>query len=248
MTASAEPRLARPRPCGSRTSTSSGIPRAAPRRCTRCSACTRRSSCPTSRSRGGSPPICASASRPRRRRATRRRSSSTRRCSSPPAPGQLVGEASPSYLRSRVAAEEIARRAPGRADRRRVARAGRVPSLDAPRDGPEPGRGRARPAPRDGRRGDACGRAGRRAGSPRRRCCATPTASATSSSCAATRTVRARSGAGADLRRLPRRQRGDVCGVSCASSASTTSSPSSSSRRTRACGCARCAATTPSTR
>ena len=42
----------------------------------------------------------------------RRRSSSTPPCSPPPRPEQLVGEASPQYLRSRVAAGAIAEVAP----------------------------------------------------------------------------------------------------------------------------------------
>ena len=216
MTASAERAGSRAVARGSRTSSSSATPRAAPRRCTRCCAATRRSSCPTSRSHAGSRPTCASCFQaygagvhpqtleeylalfePRRGRAARRR-------------GLSVLPA----LAGRGAADRAA--AARRAHHRDPARAGQLPALDAPAAAPEPRRGRrpicaARSSTRRSWRADGTTLLRysdhvRYVEQLRRY----------------ERGVRARAGAGADLRRLPRRQRGHRAGACCASSASTT--------------------------
>ena len=217
-----------PRGRGCPTSSSSGTPRAAPPRCTRCSAATRRSSCPTSRSRSSSPRDL-------------RRARHAAAAGGPPetleeylslfsaaGPEQLAGEASPSYLWSR--------------DRRRRAIAEVQPAariiaiLREPasflhslhlqllqnrrrdREGPAHGdRARARAARGQARPGTAA---------LARRRCATPSGCATSSSCAATtRAFAPRAGAGPDLRRLPRATTTARCARCCASSKSTRRTP-----------------------
>ena len=87
---------------------------------------------------------CARALTNRARAAARTRSRATSRCSPARGADQLAGEASPQYLRSEHAAREIARAAPGRADRRDPARAGQLPALAAPAARRHAHRGRAR--------------------------------------------------------------------------------------------------------
>ena len=143
--------------------------------------------------------------------------------------GSCVGEASPQYLRSRAAAGAIAEVRPGAQDHRDPARAGELPALVPPADGLQRRRDRARLRARRSRSSPSAARGRhipRGSPPPGSRCC-TPNTSATSSSCAASTThFPPRAGAGADLRGLPRRQRGDACAACCASSASTSSSPS----------------------
>ena len=147
----------------------------------------------------------------RRSRTCPRRWRSTPRCSRGARPDQLIGEASPSYLRSHTAAARIAEVQP---DARIIAILREPASFlrsvhlqfvqSAHRDRVRPAQGaRARGRQAPGQAPPAPLARGRRR-------CSTPSTCATSSSCAATTTVFAtRTGAGADLRRLSRRQRGD---------------------------------------
>ncbi len=146
---------------------------------------------------------------PVRRRRRPRRSRSTSRCSRGRARSSASGEASSSYLWSRTAAAAIADVQPGRAHHRDPARAGELPALAAPAAAAnhleveqdfrkalalEQARREGRHIPRRSHRPQLLHllrpRALRRAAAP------------------LPRAVRARADAGADLRRLPRRQRG----------------------------------------
>ncbi len=113
-----------PRRQGARLLHRRGTPSAAPPRCTRCSGATRRSSCPTPRSRGSSSPELRS----RNRKPSDLRPETlerTPRCSRPRVRTSVLGEASPSYLMSHTAAAPHRRGAAARAHRRDPARARR---------------------------------------------------------------------------------------------------------------------------
>ena len=123
--------------------------------------------------------------------------------------GPAVGEASSSYLSSSTAARGIAEVQPGGADHRDPARARELPALAAPAAAAEPHRERAEPAPGDRARARAA--QGRQI--PRRS--PRPQALLYSEHVRYVEQLRryhdvfaAGAGAGADLRRLPRRQRG----------------------------------------
>ena len=128
---------------------------------------------------------------------------------SPAAPGQRVGEASSSYLWSRTAAARIAELQPRRAHHRDPARARELPALAASAAAADPRRDRERPAQGD------------RAGGATAPGQADPAPLAPARALLYSEHVRyveqlrryhalsRRAGAGADLRRLPRRQRGD---------------------------------------
>ena len=153
-----------------------------------------------------SPATCARCSAARRTPA-RTRSRSTCALFAGARREQRAGEASPSYLRSRDAPPgEIAQLQPDGAHHRDPARAGQLPALAAPA---------AAAGPRRGREGSAQGALEARARKAHRRgpdaaCAALLRARALRRAAAPLpRGVRARAGAGADLRRLPRRQRGD---------------------------------------
>ena len=197
----------------SRTSSSSATPSAARRRCTRCCAAIPRSSCRMLKE----PRFFAELRRMRprfRSRAAparcRRRSSSTWRCSPPREPEQRVGEASPSYLRSRTAAGAIAEVQPDAriiAILREPASFLRSLHLQLVQTHVETEKDLRKALALEERR-----RAGRQ--SPARS--ARPTDLLYSDHVRYVEQlrryharVRARAGAGADLRRLPLRQRGD---------------------------------------
>ena len=192
------------------TSSSSGTPRAARPRCTRCSRATRRSTCPTSRSRGSSRATCA----PRFAAAEQRGCRETleeylalfdgRRAASsawarPRRP--TCGRAPPPSA--------IAAAAARRADHRDPARAGELPALAAPAAAADHVE-----TEKDLRKAIALEAPAGRQTVPRRS--HRPQLLRYSDHVRYVEQLRryrrgvpARAGAGADLRRLPRRQRGD---------------------------------------
>ena len=231
MTASTEPAADAQRPRsgdGSPTSSSSGTPRAAPRRCTRCCGATRRSTCPTPRSRGSS------------RRDMRPRFQ-PRRAGVAPAdargvPGAVRRRAARAARRRGVVVLPVVahrrrarspRCAPEARDHRDPARARELPALAAPAAAADPRRGREGPA-----HGDRARAGARREGKHIPRRSHRPQLLQYSDHVRYVEQLRryharvpARADAGADLRRLPRGQRGDACARCCASSTWTTTRP-----------------------
>ena len=149
--------------------------------------------------------------------------------------GQLVGEASPQYIRSQTARW---RRSPrcgrtrgsSRSCASRRASCARCTCSWWRRTSSPSGTSRRAIAlePRQAR-----GQAASRGARSRRSRCSTPITCATPSSCAGCTMRSRRAGAGADLRRLPPRQRGDGASGAARSSASTRLARSRRSRRSR---------------
>ena len=186
-----------------------GTSSAAPRRCTRCSGVTRRSSCPTPRSCGSSRRSCARATASRAACAQRRSSSYTalfaRRASGPARRRGLAVLPDVAHGRSPHRGGAAATRASSRScASRRPSCAPFTCSACATTSRPRPTSPGAR------------ARAGRRGGEQIPRHCARPhellvlrPRALCRAAAPISRGVCTRADAGADLRRLPRRQRGD---------------------------------------
>ena len=206
---------------GCRISSSSVTPRAAPRRCTRCSAAIRRSSCPTSRS-----PLLRT--RPERVAGARRmgfraRWRSTCRCS--PLPAGSSASARRRRHMARAGPRRHRRAAARCAHHRDPARAGKLPALTAPAAAAGHIETETGSAQGDGARGGR--REGRRipdARVDRGRCC-TQSMFNTSSSCADITLYFPGADAGSHLRRFQRGKRGDGANGCCGSWVSTTAAP-----------------------